>query len=365
MRIASNMIYNQMAQGLQDNLTKLDTLSTQIGTGKKISKPSDDVLGTLKAMDYKLSISQNNQAEQNITEATNYLNFQSTMLTQISDTLTTLKQLTSQTSGTTVDQTYYASQAAGLRDNLLDLSNSTYLNSYIFSGSQSNLSAYALDENPASPTVNHYVYQGDARQMSVSLGTGITSMAINIPGNSADPAVITPFGYNLQAVKTTTLSDGSLATFTPVADPAHNSITIGVQITDPNNNITDNFSFSNVIDVANFLSQAWQKKDVDGTTSLTVQQSTNRIEALTGALDDIKNQVLTIQGQAGIRETQLNDQKNRLVADTVTQQDNLSATEDADMDETIVSFQKIATTLNALRSASSRLLSQSLFDFLK
>jgi len=363
MRIATDMLYNQLTQGLKDNLKDLDTISNQIATGKKINKPSDDVLGTLKAMDYKLSISQNNQALQNITEATNYLNFNDTVLTQISDTVQSLKQLTSQTGGTSVDQSYYASQAAALRDNLQDLSNSTYLNSYIFSGSRSDQPAYAVDV-----TTNQYVYQGNTQQMSVSLGTGITT-TLNVVGNSTTAAVVSPFSYTLQAATTATLSDGSTATFTPVVDLTHNSTIIQVQIADPNHpgdaNYIDNFSFSNVIDVANLMSHAWQNQDVDGATSLSQQKSTNRIEALAGALNNIQNQVLAAQGQIGLRQSQLNDQKSRLNANTGTQQNNLSQTEDANMDETIVYLQKKTTTLNALRSAAAKILPQTLFDFLQ
>ncbi len=91
MRIASAILYNQLARGLKNNLTVLNELSTRLATGKKINTPSDDVLGTVKAMDYKLSISQNDQYGQNLTEANNYLEFNDTVLSQVSNTLDELK----------------------------------------------------------------------------------------------------------------------------------------------------------------------------------------------------------------------------------------------------------------------------------
>jgi flagellar hook-associated protein 3 FlgL len=356
MRISTDMLYKNMAKGLQDNLKDLNTISNRIATGKKINKPSEDVLGTLKAMDYKLSISQTNQALQNITEAVNYMNFDNTVLTQVSDTLASLKKLTSLSATSPEYRTYYASQAATLRDNLLDLSNSTYLNSYVFSGSQTDQQAYVFDG------VNHlYAYQGDSLQNSVSIGTGVTT-ALNIVGNSTNGAVATPFNVS-QAPPTTTLSDGSSAVFT-VAAPANNSMVIQVQIFDSLNNQTDTFSFSNVMDVANLISHAWQNQDVAG-AALSQQQSSNRIEALAGTMDNIQSQLLTVQGQMGIRQAQLNDQNTRLQADKVTQQNNLGQTEDANMDETIVALQQMTTSLNALRSAAAKILPQTLFDFLQ
>jgi flagellar hook-associated protein 3 FlgL len=359
MRIAGNMLYDGLARGLNDSLNDLNDISLQLATGKKINKPSDDVLGTLRAIDYKLSISQNSQSEQNIAMAANYFNFNDTVLTHISTTLQSLKQLTIQNSGTTVDQDYYASQAAELRDTLQALSNSTYLNSYIFAGSKSDQQAYTFDAN-----TNLYLYQGDGQQISVSVGSGLTS-PLNILGNSTTSAVVSAFGYTLPAATTTTLSDGNTATFTPVVDLTHNSTSIQVQITDPNQNVVDNFSFSNVMDMANLISHAWKNKDVDGATALTTQQSANRIETLSGALDNSRTQVLSVQGQLGLRQTQLNDQKSRLDANTLIQQNSLSQTEDAEMDQTIVSLQKMSTVLNALRSAAAKILPQTLFDFLR
>ena len=361
MRIASDMIYKQLSRSLKDNLSKLNDINTQLSSGKKINMPSDDILGTLKAMDYKLSISQNKQYEQNITDSTNYLSYVDTVLTQTSETLLSLTKQTSDSSGTAEDRAYYATQATALRDTLLDLSNSVYLNSYIFSGSQSDQQAYAYDV-----VSNKYVYQGDDQQISVSIGTGMTSMTINVVGNSDNSAILTPFSYALQAAATTTLSDGSVATYTPVLDPIHNSTIIQVGITNAANpGENDTFSFSNVMDMANLMSHAWQYQDVDVTKSLTAQQSMNRIEVVAGALDKTQNQLLTVQGQVGLRQAQLSDQKSKLDANTLTQQNSLSQTEDADMNETIIDLQMVATTLNALRSAAANIISKSLFDFLK
>jgi flagellar hook-associated protein 3 FlgL len=359
MRVAYNMFYNHLTQGLRDTLSELDNLSSQIATGKKMIKPSDDVLGTMKAMDYKLTLSQNAQAQQNITEATNYLNFDNAVLTQVSDSFLNLKTLTNQIGGTAADRTNYASQAATLRDNLLDISNSTYLNSYIFSGSLSDQPSYVYDG-----VNNEYVYQGNNQQMSISLGSGITAKAINVVGNSPDATILTPFHYALAAVETITLSDGNIVTLTPDVLTRPNSTIINVQVTDPSAVVLDNFSFSNVMDMANLISHAWNYQDVDGVTAITDQQSMNRIEALANTLDKIQTQLLTVQGQIGINQVQISGQKTRLDYNTLAQENNLSAIQDADMDETIVSLQKMSTSLSALRSATAKILSQSLFDFL-
>ena len=95
MRISSNRLSNQLLQGLDDNSSKLTDISIQLATGKKINKPSDDVLGTSQVLGYKLSISQNGQYESNITWANNYLDYSNTVLSQVSNTLESLQKLVS------------------------------------------------------------------------------------------------------------------------------------------------------------------------------------------------------------------------------------------------------------------------------
>ena len=365
MRIASDQLYDQLARGLRNHLTNLAEITNQLATGKKTAKPSDDVLGTLKAMDYKLTISHNDQYAQNITEAITFLNFNDTVLDQASTALTSLKKMTSFGGGgvTDTERSSYAFQAADLRDLLLDLSNSQFEDRYIYSGFLSDEKAYVFDS-----ATNQYVYQGDSGQFSLPIDKDM-DQTINFVGSSDDSSKTTAFSYTLPAPETTTLADGSLVTYTAVADPAHNATTIEVQITHPDHpgdpSYEDTFSFSNFMDMANILNHAWQYEDIDGTTSLTQSKSVNRIEALAIPLEKAAEQVLAVRGELGTRQVHLNDQKTRLEVDTVNQKNNLTETEEASMDETIIELQTIMTNLNALRSASSRILSQSLFDFLR
>lgn len=215
MRIATNMLYNQLSRSLKNNLTELTEKSNWLATGKKINKPSDDVLGTIRSMDYKLSINQNDQYELNITGANSYLDFNDKVITQISDTLSGLKKLTTSggdSVGSAEDRAYYAKQAGDLRDYLLDLSNSKFDDRYIYSGFQSDQKAYEYD------SVNHvYAYQGDSGQLKLPIDKTMTQ-TINVVGSSADSSIDTAFSYTLQAPETTTLSDGSEVSYTAVPD---------------------------------------------------------------------------------------------------------------------------------------------------
>ncbi len=168
-------------------------------------------------------------------------------------------------------------------------------------------------------------------------------------------------------METTTLSDGSVVSYTAVPDPILGKTSIEVSITHPDHpgdpGYEDHFSFSNFMDMANILSSAWQNQDADG-TSLSESKAMKRIQALSIPLEKALKQVLTVQAELSIRQVHLADQKSRLEAGTVNLKNNLTEIEDADMTETAIELQKLTTTLEALRMSSSKILSQSLFDFL-
>ena len=95
------------------------------------------------------------------------------------------------------------------------------------------------------------------------------------------------------------------------------------------------------------------------------EMATHRLMALSIPLDDAGNQVLQVQAEIGTRQVHLNDQKTRLDNTALNLKNALSKTEDADMEETTTEILKTDTALQALRESASRLISQSLLDFLK
>jgi flagellar hook-associated protein 3 FlgL len=364
MRIATVMLYNQLARSLNDNLIDLTEKNNCLATGKKISKPSDNVLGTIKAMDYKLSIDRNDQYQTNMIQANTFLDFNDKIMSQVSDTLGSLRKLIYSgglSSGTSEDRDYYARQAESLREYLLDLSNSKFNDRYIFSGFQSDQKPYEYD------STNHcYSYQGDSGQLKLPIDNAMYQ-AINVVGSSADSSIATAFSYSLPASETITLSDGSVVTYSAAPVQPSNAATIQVQITHPDHpgdpDYEDSFTFSNVMDMADLLSKAWQYQDADG-SAMSESKSLNRIQALAIPLDKAVKQVLSVQAELGIRQVHLKDQESRLKSGTLSLQNALSQTEDADMNETAIEISKITTTLEALRMSASKILSQSLFDFL-
>jgi flagellar hook-associated protein 3 FlgL len=334
-------------------------LNNQLASGKRIDKPSDDIIGMMRALDYRLSINTTEQYQGNIEEANFHLQFTDKVLNSVSNSLLKLKELLSMggNNQTEENRSFYAKQAAEWRDFLLELSNSRLRDRYIFSGYKTDQLAFTYNSS-----TSHYDYNGDVGEIQVPFDTGAT-LPLNIQGSKA-------FSFTLEGPLPSELPDGTPINYTQATDPVTGITTITVEIGNAGDPEYDTFSFSNIMDVANALSFAWEHKGTDGSDlnsdpAIREEMAMHRLLALSIPLDAARNQVLQAQAEIGTRQVHLDDQKTRLDNTTLNLKNALSATEDADMDETITEILKTETALQALREAASRILSQSLLDFLK
>lgn len=177
MRITQFMIYDRILKAFQENSTEIAALQTRLATGKKINKPSDDVIASIRAMDYKLSISSNNQYKKNITEAQSHLSFTETVLNSVSEVLMRLKELAIQGADSSINaknRESIAKEVEELTKHLLNLSNSRFRDRYVFSG-------FKTDTTPFD---SNFSYIGDSGIMNVMIDVN-TVIPINIPGNYA------------------------------------------------------------------------------------------------------------------------------------------------------------------------------------
>ncbi len=330
------MIFQQATRNLGKAFETYGGLNERLATGKKINKPSDDVTGIMRAMDYRVEISGADQYQRNIDEASSRLKVSDTALSSAADTLASIRTLIAMSMSGSQDQAIrdgYALQAAGFRDHLADLANSTYRGQYLFSGYRTDIRPYTA--GPA------YLYQGDSGVMNTAIDQTATA-AVNVPGEQA-------FSYTLAVAETKQISGGRFVHYTPGV-----GTTIDVEIRDTDDlTVLDAFSFSNAMQMTDLLSAAASAND------------TLRIEALEGPFKKISTQVLTVQADVGARLSRLNDQADRLRANTVSIKNALTAVEDADLLQTATELKKVEVTLQSLRESASRILSQSLLDFLR
>lgn len=176
------MIFNQLKSSLQRNLGDLTSANERLASGKKINKPSDNVISTARAMDYKFALNNIEQYKRNIDDAINHLEFGEKIMNSVSDALMRAKELSIQArDGSLNDSNRFAiaKEVEQIRDHLLNLSASKLRGRYVFSGFKTDTRPFVFN-----PVTSDYDYQGDSGSINVIIDKG-TTMGINIPGNNA------------------------------------------------------------------------------------------------------------------------------------------------------------------------------------
>ena len=64
-RVTQNAVTTAMLAGLQSNKQQLSQLQLQLSSGRQLSKPSDDPVGTDQAMRYRTELSRAGQYQRN------------------------------------------------------------------------------------------------------------------------------------------------------------------------------------------------------------------------------------------------------------------------------------------------------------
>lgn len=293
MRVTSFVVYEQFKRSLQRNLSELSEHNNRLSTGKKISKPSDDIVGMMRSMDYKISINNIEQYKRNITEAINHLEFAEQIISSVNDSLIRAKELAISGASNALnaqDRLAIAKEISQIRDHIINLSNTRFKGNYIFSG-------FKTDVQPFDPST--FNYNGDDGAVNIYIDTNV-SIQMNIPGSS--------------------------------------SFTIG------------GVSFARILDDLRIA--------LENNNSAEIRASIDRI-------DNAINQTINTSTEIGARLNRLDDQTNRLQDDVVSFKSLLSNIEDTDIAEVTSGIAKAQTALEALRASSARVMSQSLFDFLR
>ncbi|WP_395344367.1 flagellar hook-associated protein FlgL [Ningiella sp. W23] len=156
MRVTTNLIFDQNLRAINTSQGELSDLQSQLASGKRILKPSDDPVGAAQVVRLTEELNKNEQYQRNISMATSNLELQETSLRSITDAMNRARVLTIQ-SGNGIfsqdDRKAIASEIEQLRNQVVDLMNTqNATGDFIFAGYQSEKQAFefnpANDDNP-------------------------------------------------------------------------------------------------------------------------------------------------------------------------------------------------------------------------
>ncbi len=164
LRVTQRSISDRALLGLQTNLDRLSTLQGQLSSGKAISQPSDSPMGTVSALQLRASIADNAQWVRNAEDGLGWLGTIDNALSSATAMTRRVRDLVLQglNTGSASQQSrdVMATEVDQLRNALIGVANTTYLDRPVFGGTtKGNLAfdsngSYVGDANPVSRTVD-------------------------------------------------------------------------------------------------------------------------------------------------------------------------------------------------------------------
>ncbi|MCW3795516.1 MULTISPECIES: flagellar hook-associated protein FlgL [Paenibacillus] len=306
MRITNNMLSSQLILNLNRNAQQMNSTQTQLATGRKINKPSDDPVGITYSLRYRAELSSNEQYQKNVDSAVSWLDFNDTVMDQAGSVVQRLRELTVQAATGTNPQSALDSineEVKQLKAQLVDISNSTLNGKYVFNGETYDVKPYDFPTSAdgSFDTTNAASVVTDSGKINFIVGESI-QLPINVTGNEV-------FGDSTEA--------------------------------------------DNLFVIFNTISQALasgdQKELSDQLTNIDTR--TNKMLAIRAEIGAKTNRVELMQGRLSDLEVNLTDLQAKV--------------EDADYAELSIKSKIQENIYNASLSAGAKIISQSLVDFLR
>lgn len=171
------MIASDFLRNFNTDMTQLNNLEEKISSGRNINRPSDDPVGAVTALRFRSTITETDKYTANVDSANAWLETTDMALGQAGDVLKRVRELVLQGANDTLpadSRTAIAKEINQLRDQMINIANTTHDGRYIFAGFQTNNSAFTTGG----------VYNGDSGVINYEIGVN-TKIPVNINGNAA------------------------------------------------------------------------------------------------------------------------------------------------------------------------------------
>ncbi|MFA9593972.1 flagellar hook-associated protein FlgL [Citrobacter telavivensis] len=193
MRISTQMMYQQNMLGITNSQAEWMKYGEQMSTGKRVINPSDDPIAASQAVVLSQAQAENSQFALARTFATQKVSLEENVLSQVTTAIQSAQEkIVSAGNGTLSDddRASLATDLQGIRDQLMNLANSTDGNGrYIFAGYKTETAPFAQADGTYNGGTDSITQQVDASRTMIIGHTGnkifdtITSNAVPEPNN--------------------------------------------------------------------------------------------------------------------------------------------------------------------------------------
>lgn len=302
MKITYNGLVNSVTGSIQTNLKKMLELQERLSSGKTINKPSDNPVSTAQLNILKSRKIQHEQYLKNINNSIGWLESTENHLTEISNSLVTLREISIQAGNGALNQegrNTLLLQVTQIKNKLLNDLNAQHLGNYLFAGLKT--TSKPFEEHP----VLGVVYLGDNNVMNRGISFE-SEIGINIDGERI-------FNFN-------------------------NSVSAD----------------QNVFEIIENLEQALAAGD-----TLTISSD------IIAQLDRASTNILNLISEVGSKVQRLELTKHQHENDILNYTKNISVKEDIDIPEAIMNLKQAETAYRTSLAVAGRIFPPSLLDFLK
>jgi flagellar hook-associated protein 3 FlgL len=371
MRITDSMIRERILYNMNSARSEVQMAQTQIATGKRVLRPSDDPIAVAKSTNLRALLRDNEQYQRNIDGALGWLETTELAVNNMIEIITEFKEIGVEGASDTEDASERATLAAQVEtliERLIDSANVTYDGRFVFAGTYTLTRPYSLQHSVSGEAVvftdGQWLELGNPRIVSGSATVtdgGATTFVEGtdyeidyeagrirrLPGGSMNPGTGYVISYDTETTTQVELmvpdTQGNLNR--EIAEGVYEPVNVGGE--EVLNSGVDIFSL--LIDVKNSLFRN------DG---VAVNQALDEIDAAI-------NQISSSLGMIGATRRGFDLAQAKLDTENTNFKALISSLEDADLAEVIVRFQADQTAYEAALAASGTILNTSLLDFLR
>lgn len=185
-RITQNSIAQAFNNDVQSIYGRMARTQQQLSDGRRITRPSDDPIGTGQVMGFDTQLADVRRFQANVKDSVGVLNTADAALDSVTSALHRIRELATQAANGTnglSDLNSIAGEIAQLKEVVRDGMNAQYGDQYIFGGTATSTEPFPSPGN---------AYAGTGNTMSKRIGQG-QSVQVNVPGD----AVAGPNGANV------------------------------------------------------------------------------------------------------------------------------------------------------------------------
>lgn len=183
MRVTQAMLDRNLIRSMSETLEELSRLNVQLSTGRRISKPSDDVPAVGRIFTLQRESGQIATYTETAKTADGVLSTATSTLEQVSELLIHVKQLATQAATetyTATDRAMISHEVDACLDSLIALANVDYSGNHIFAGESVDTAPFSVTTD-ADGNVIRVAYEGGCLSTEVTVADGL-SAPTNIVG---------------------------------------------------------------------------------------------------------------------------------------------------------------------------------------